>query len=198
MNRPPLNPIIEGQYSAYVDELCNFTITSSDPDEDKIKYIVDWGDYSVNSSNYIFNESYNISHKWSSSGYYTINVEVRDYNLSSFSDKTIIIRDKYIPNNSQYNYLLIFVFIIFIMIGNSTSINTNKIEGYSTRHYPRIDSNFNYGYYEYDNIWQKLQNPLYDPPYDSTAFGPYPNFQYPSPFYQHPADNNLEKTNFYE
>jgi len=120
VNRPPENPIIEGPYSAYVDEICNFTITSSDPDYDKIKYIIDWGDYSNNSNNYSNNPVYNISHKWNKSGYYTIDIEVRDYNSSSISYKTIRIRDKNNPIDDRYNYIpmiilvLILVFIIFV------------------------------------------------------------------------------------
>ncbi|MFE3845601.1 PKD domain-containing protein [Thermoplasmatota archaeon] len=116
LNFPPLDPIIEGPSSAFVNELCNFTIFSSDPDNDEIKYIIDWDDFSINSSNYALKKIYNISHQWNSSGFYSINVEVCDYNLSSYSYKSIQIMDEFIPDEKPNYYVLFLVLVIALVI----------------------------------------------------------------------------------
>jgi cell wall-associated NlpC family hydrolase len=123
-NNPPSRPIITGESNGYKNQLINFNICSNDPDNDKIKYIIDWGDKSQNTSIFLNSgEKFNISHKWIKADSYKINVYSTDGKLNS-SNRYFYIYINQIPIDKGWvislstfiQLLIIFGIIIIISI----------------------------------------------------------------------------------
>jgi hypothetical protein len=78
-NQPPSAPVISGVIATFPATTQNFTITAADPDNDRLTYIVDWGDatpkYTTLASS---GTSSTVSHAWSFLGQYSIIVSVSD------------------------------------------------------------------------------------------------------------------------
>lgn len=119
-NRPPDEPTIIGPTLANINEKCRFTITSHDPDNDPLNFIVDWNDGTENSTGFTQNSTVNITHSWSHTGYYNIKVEVTDGNKSSLNFFRIEIHPHIKVNdnsiNSNPNSLGTAIFVILIPI----------------------------------------------------------------------------------
>ena len=119
-NKPPNNPKIIGNRSGYVNQNYTFSIYSNDPDEDKIKYYIDWGDGSVESSDFLLNgQKFNISHNWKTSNAYSIKIYASDGELnSSTSNYIMYINEKVDGGSPFYIQSLFFDFIIvgFVLI----------------------------------------------------------------------------------
>lgn len=80
INEPPCTPTITGETNGVVGEVCQYMVSSHDPNNDTIEYFVDWGD-GTNSSwigPYQNGLEINVSNKWSSSGTYEVKVKARD------------------------------------------------------------------------------------------------------------------------
>jgi hypothetical protein len=78
-NNPPNKPTITGPNIGKPDISYQFTFNAVDIDEDKVKYIIDWGD--TNSEDTIFVPSGTdvmVSHTWTSGGKYIIKVKAKD------------------------------------------------------------------------------------------------------------------------
>jgi cytochrome oxidase Cu insertion factor (SCO1/SenC/PrrC family) len=79
MDRPG-KPVIDGPKTGEVNEKLHFQVSSTDPNDDKVKYMVNWGDGGI--SNWTdFGESgwkATFSHVYKEPGQYTIKVLVRD------------------------------------------------------------------------------------------------------------------------
>jgi uncharacterized protein YycO len=83
-NEQPTIPNITGVSQGYINQSYNFNIYSNDPDDDLIKYIINWDDNSSNSSIFLLNgEEFNISHQWNKSNLYTIKVYATDGKINS-------------------------------------------------------------------------------------------------------------------
>ncbi|MEM3443450.1 MAG: PQQ-binding-like beta-propeller repeat protein [Candidatus Nanoarchaeia archaeon] len=88
-NSAPNVPIITGPKTGYPGTSYTYTFNSSDPNWDKIKYVVDWGDGTISSSGYLDSgTSYTVSHTWSNYGTYTIKVTVYDEHLWNSTNTT--------------------------------------------------------------------------------------------------------------
>jgi hypothetical protein len=104
VNNPPDTPTITGKIIGHVNTSYNFTIQTTDPEQDKIKYYIYWGD-----NTYTFtglNESgakIVVSHIWNKTGKYNIEILAADmYDaLSDWTNLSVVMPysfDKPIPN----------------------------------------------------------------------------------------------------
>jgi len=127
-NYPPSDPVIDGPTSGYVNETYTFTLSSTDPDNDNIQYIIDWGDGTNSTTDFVPNgTSVQRSHSWHDAGEYTISVTAFDnstYSGASHHTITIQIQSQEPSNNSgeetqesEENYnLYIAVLAILILL----------------------------------------------------------------------------------
>lgn len=76
---PPTAPNILGPSTGKTKEVLNFKIKSVDPDGDQVKYIIDWGDNTSNTTDlYPSDQWVTVSHTWDLKGTYTIKAKARD------------------------------------------------------------------------------------------------------------------------
>jgi len=114
-NHPPFELNISGPSECFINIEYLFSIVSTDEDNDKIKYTVDWGDGNTDESNYLESgEFFNISHKWTEPGEYQINVSAYDDDTITTIDTTIIIDEKDIPEES--NIIIIIILLIGLLL----------------------------------------------------------------------------------
>jgi PKD repeat protein len=96
-NRPPTEPIITGPTNGTKNMTYNYTVKSTDPDNDTIQYSFDWGDplAAPQSSGFLPNESaFTLNHSWTAAGRYTITVTANDSQNMSSSETTVYINTK--------------------------------------------------------------------------------------------------------
>lgn len=114
-NHPPSEPNVSGPSEGFVDKEYLFSIVSTDEDNDKIKYTVDWGDGNKDESNFLHSGgSFNISHKWTEPGEYLVNVSAEDNDTITKIDFTITIEKQDIPEES--NIVLILILLIGLLL----------------------------------------------------------------------------------
>lgn len=103
-SNPPDIPVITGPTLVTINEVCKYTVVTTDPDGDDVYYYVDWGDET--SSNWIgpYNSGVPIqtSHIWTGLGSYMVRVKAKDiYGVrSSWSDYIIVTVSDNRPPNS--------------------------------------------------------------------------------------------------
>ncbi len=101
INHPPDKPSVEGITYGYVDVAYTFSIFSSDPDGDRIKYAFDWnGDELIDewTDYYASGVIVNISHSWHEAGTYYIAVIAQDENgMENISEIVMHISHENIP-----------------------------------------------------------------------------------------------------
>ena len=106
-NNPPTQPKIIGPTSGHKNNLYNFTVTSSDPENDTIQYKITWGDENsyVNTSTFLpSNTPFTCGHRWTTPGAYQIRVGASDNKTdSTYAYHTILIDIKYIDT---YGYFI--------------------------------------------------------------------------------------------
>lgn len=80
LNNPPKKPNITGASSISVNELQNYSAVSTDPDNDSITYLFDWGDESeVTQTAFISNGTIAyVNHSWKLPGLYQLSVSAED------------------------------------------------------------------------------------------------------------------------
>ena len=101
--------------TAVKSELFDKIIVSTDDDNDKIKYIIDWGDGTSDESDFLQSQDFfNISHKWTKPGEYLINISADDNDTITKIDITITIDKQDIPEES--NIVLIFILFIGLLL----------------------------------------------------------------------------------
>lgn len=90
---PPDIPEISGPISGHARVSSQYTVLSTDPDEDNLQYVIDWGDGQQETSPSVANgESYQFNHQWATPGFYTIQAYAKDmYNTSENATMTITI-----------------------------------------------------------------------------------------------------------
>jgi hypothetical protein len=117
-NRPPSNPNITGPSHGFVNIEYNFSVVSTDEDNDKIKYTIDWGDSTYNESDFLSSGIlFEVKHKWSQIGNYTIKVVADDNMTISTNDIKITIDEPNIPVIPvQNNICLIFLALLGILL----------------------------------------------------------------------------------
>jgi sensor c-di-GMP phosphodiesterase-like protein len=113
-NTSPTPPTISVQTTGQKDIEYNCSVISTDPDNDTICYIIDWGDTTNTNSSFFANgTAYATSHAWTISGIYIIESYAKDVNNASSATTRlkVMIDTKYvheigylIDNNSDGNY----------------------------------------------------------------------------------------------
>ena len=78
-NNPPLTPIVNGVTSGSAYTYYNYSVMSTDLDNNSLSYKFDWGDGAINTSDFLPNGTkYTIKHAWTEAGVYIVNVTVSD------------------------------------------------------------------------------------------------------------------------
>jgi hypothetical protein len=79
-NNPPNVPNRpSGQNSGYIRTSYSYSTSAEDPDEDKIKYTFDWGDFTTSATEFVDSgETASLSHDWAKPGDYRIRVKATD------------------------------------------------------------------------------------------------------------------------
>ncbi|KAA0002557.1 MAG: hypothetical protein FE048_03550 [Thermoplasmata archaeon] len=89
-NNPPEKPTISGPTVGEAYKDYEYSIKSVDPDNDKIYYLLDWGDGNVSNwiGPYNSNETFRVRHQWVERGNYEIRAKAMDEHLlqSNWSD----------------------------------------------------------------------------------------------------------------
>lgn len=87
---PPGKPIsMQGPVDVFVGEIGTYETSTIDPDGDKIRYVIDWGDGSTTNTDFMTSGvTLSIDHEWSSKGSFDVKVKARDKygKESSWSD----------------------------------------------------------------------------------------------------------------
>jgi len=111
-NRPPSKPIITGPINGTTNTTYNFTVVSTDEDNDTIRYSIRWGDITSyenwsgllsSGTPFIFN------HQWTTPGQYTMIVTVTDNQTTSSDQMTISIIEIKTEQPSTPGFELVFV-----------------------------------------------------------------------------------------
>jgi hypothetical protein len=98
-NYAPTKPLLEGIIEGDQQTNYDYKIVSTDLDDDKISYTVNWGDGDTNTSIFLSNGTYYlISHKWILAGIYTVTITATDNKTSIKSTFTILIDVKYVDD----------------------------------------------------------------------------------------------------
>jgi len=84
-NHPPENVQISGDSTGDKQETLSFSVVATDPDDDLIRFVIDWDDGSADTvSSYIGSgTTLDVTHSWSTYGVYTITVYAEDTNGAS-------------------------------------------------------------------------------------------------------------------
>ena len=98
-NNPPSIPMISGPNGSK-DTKYSYAFGSTDPDNDDISYIINWGDNTSNISGFLPSGHFiSILHSWAESGEYSITVTASDSQSSTSAEITIHIEDNVIADN---------------------------------------------------------------------------------------------------
>ena len=122
-NNPPSIPMISGPNGSTGTKY-SYAFGSTDPDNDQINYIINWGDNTSNESGFLPSGHFiSMLHSWAESGEYNITVTASDSQSSSSAEITIIIEDNVIADN-----IAIIILGILALIGLMISLIFNKKE----------------------------------------------------------------------
>jgi len=97
-NANPDAPVIDGLTKVKVNKLHNFTFNSTDPNNDGVKYFIDWGDNFSQWTDYDYSsKEITVSHSWSKRGTVNITAKAVDFygnesNLSTLEIKITLPR----------------------------------------------------------------------------------------------------------
>ncbi|MEF8848099.1 MAG: PKD domain-containing protein, partial [Candidatus Thermoplasmatota archaeon] len=102
-NNPPTKPAINGPNTGHKNTEYTFNITSTDADEDPIKYTILWGDGSQENTIFLKNNT-NIEkkHQWNQPGHYTIKITAYDNITQSPQKQHEILIDSHKIENIGY------------------------------------------------------------------------------------------------
>jgi PKD repeat protein len=105
-NHPPTIPILTGPISGHVNISSQYTVVSTDPDGDTLRYVIDWGDGVQDTSPAVASgQSIQPQHQWKSPGFYLVQVYAQEqniYNLKSDIAKMTIAIDVQYAGNLGY------------------------------------------------------------------------------------------------
>ena len=78
-NNPPNTPTITGETNGTIRTSYDYTIQTTDPDQDDVKYYIDWGDNTTTITGfYESGEEIIVSHTWDTKGTYNVKVKAID------------------------------------------------------------------------------------------------------------------------
>jgi predicted Rdx family selenoprotein len=104
-NQPPDKPSIDGPISGKLNTEYEFSFNATDPNDDAVMYIIDWGDDNTEWTEYgNSGVEFILKHSWGASGKYTIKVQAIDfYGASSEWSKLSVT----MPRDKTFNSILL-------------------------------------------------------------------------------------------
>ncbi len=130
-NNPPSEPrILSACSEGYNESVYDFSVTSDDADQDKIKYYICWGDEKTSQSDLTQSgDPVILNHSWSNAGIYNIAITASDEHGENSSLCKMLIRISWLvkvpPNESLQN-----IFNNLSLFSNEPSTNiTFQLEG---------------------------------------------------------------------
>jgi outer membrane protein assembly factor BamB len=92
----------EGRTVVGVNAINEYTTTATDPNNDNIRYIFDWDDNTMDTTDYYASgDIANASHAWTDTGSFSVKVRAQDIKgaLSGWSEPlTILVKENHVPN----------------------------------------------------------------------------------------------------
>jgi hypothetical protein len=99
------------------DTKYSYAFGSTDPDNDDINYIINWGDGSTNESGFLPSGHYfSMLHIWAESGEYNITVTASDNQSSSSAEMTVQIEENILADNIAIVLLGILALIALMIV----------------------------------------------------------------------------------
>ena len=91
-NLPPNEPTITGPATGKPGETYDYILNAMDGDADDLRYIIDWGDSTLDTTDYVTSGTdILVSHTWTAGGSFTITVKAEDeFGLSGPESKKIV------------------------------------------------------------------------------------------------------------
>jgi hypothetical protein len=106
INNPPNTPTITGEISGAKKTSYDYTIQTTDPEENKVEYYIDWDDGTHNITDfYKSGEEISISHKWDKKGNYSVKVLAIDECWESSDWATLTVTMSYSYNKPIPQFL---------------------------------------------------------------------------------------------
>jgi len=91
-NLPPTQPTVTGETNGSKNINYTYTALSTDPDNDMIQYIFNWGDKTNTTTDFLPNETNTTeNHSWTSAGKYHMQIKARDNKNASSETKELTI-----------------------------------------------------------------------------------------------------------
>jgi len=116
-NSPPSLPLIIGPIEGIVDVDYNFSFVFKDDDNDKIKYIIDWGDGNTSESDFFASgQFFNASHGWKEPGVYKVTIIGDDNKTTTTEDFEITINDPEPTKIPEQNNFIIIILLILALL----------------------------------------------------------------------------------
>ena len=108
INTPPNTPTITGTTNGKNKVIYDYVIKTTDPEENKVKYYIDWADGTHNMTDfYQSGEEIRISHKWDTKGNYGVKVQAMDEYWATSNWATL-------PVTMPYSYEPISPFLVWL------------------------------------------------------------------------------------
>ena len=120
-NDPPTIPIITGTINGSIGQNYDYTVKTSDPDDDQVYYFIDWGDGETVDWDgpYDSNEEIVFSHSWNEKGTYLIKVKAKDVWDQESQFRTLSVtmpRSKTVIHNYIFGFQYIFRFLQYLLL----------------------------------------------------------------------------------
>jgi len=115
-NRPPTDPVVNDSISPGITNTkYTFTVVSTDPDGDDIRYIVYWGDGTCDETSLLPNGTITpLSHKWSLPGAYIVNITAVDENNASSGITTLKV--KIVDESDEKPYFFVWWLLLLAIL----------------------------------------------------------------------------------
>ena len=102
-NLPPSDPIVDGPQSGSKNTDYEYTMVSTDGDNDSIEYLIDWDDDTTETTGFYASGTIVIdTHKWSAAGVYTVKVTASDNDTVSGTTNYVVLIDSWWVKNIGY------------------------------------------------------------------------------------------------
>jgi len=100
---PPTTPIVDGPLSGNKTIEYAYTAVSTDPDNDSIQYVFEWGDGEITTTEFLSNGTITTQfHSWNEAGIYTITVKATDNETYSGDAKMTVLIDSCLVGELGY------------------------------------------------------------------------------------------------